>query len=196
VVRGSWCLTIPLSATLLSHCPIPFSPPPSPSNPSAACLILSRSFAHRDVSVKLATAQVWSAYIALSSPSFSSDLSPLASRVPVDENGYRPGSLLCHLFVHQLSLSRGPPKVMAITKWISFGANQQNPTSPVAQTQGGLPSAVVVSSAVTKEFGLENVCPRSILTFQNPSLTVDPISSSETHGVLCCIPTASFHPLT
>lgn len=48
---------------------------------------------------------------------------------------------------------------MAITKWISFGANQQNPASPVGPTQGGLPLAVAVSSADTKEFGLENVRP-------------------------------------
>ncbi|KAF9785228.1 hypothetical protein BJ322DRAFT_1108684 [Thelephora terrestris] len=45
---------------------------------------------------------------------------------------------------------------MAITKWISFGANQQSPTSHPASTQGGLPLAVAVPSAVTKEFGFEN----------------------------------------
>ena len=53
----------------------------------------------------------------------------------------------------------GSPKNMAITKWISFGANQQNPASPTNPAQGGLPLAVAVSSADTKEFGLENVCP-------------------------------------
>lgn len=86
---------------------------------------------------------------------------------------------------------------MAITKWISFGANQQNPTSPVAQSQGGLPLAVTVSTADTKEFGLENVRPPIFPNLPNsPSLTLNPISSLETLGQLCCIPTLSSHPLT
>ena len=85
---------------------------------------------------------------------------------------------------------------MAITKWISFGANQQSPTSPTASAQGGLPLTVTVPSAVTKEFGLENVRPRSSVPSQNSSLTVDLISSSGIHGTYCRISTSLLHSLT
>jgi hypothetical protein len=79
--------------------------------------------------------------------------------VPVDERAYTPGNPLYHPFIDEASLFHGLPKHMAITKWISFGANQQNPTSPASPAEGSLPLAVAVSSADTKEFGLENVCP-------------------------------------
>jgi len=83
---------------------------------------------------------------------------PCGQNSPVDENGHKPESPLYYPFIDQIPLPRGPPpKHMAITKWISFGAGQHNPASPTSTAQGGNPLAVAVSSADTKEFGLENV---------------------------------------
>jgi hypothetical protein len=45
---------------------------------------------------------------------------------------------------------------MAISKWI-FGVAQQSSSSSAASTQVGGPLVAAVSSADSKEFGLENV---------------------------------------
>jgi hypothetical protein len=71
---------------------------------------------------------------------------------------------------------------MAITKWISFGANQQNPASPTSHNAGRPPSRC--SCIICRYQGIRSRERTSTIfrNTQSSSLTINPISSSETLG--------------